>query len=101
MRTVWNRRSLIKAGLGAAGAATISDFVHEWIDVHAAEYLETTPGIRGDTINVVHESEKSPWGGYASLWWDDQASYDEGARANAASLKATQPQQNSSALVIL
>jgi uncharacterized protein (TIGR02118 family) len=69
-----------------------AEFVHQWVDVHAPDYLKTTPGIRGYTINVVHESEKTAWGGYASLWWDDQKSYDEAASVNAADM-ANQRQQ--------
>jgi len=75
-------------------SASHSDFVHQWVDVHAPEYLANTPGIRGYTINVVNESEKSPWGGYTSLWWDDQQSYDEAAKVNAADM-ARQRQQDS------
>lgn len=64
------------------------DMVREWVDVHAADYLKSTPGIRGYTINVVRESNTGPWNGYASLWWDDQASYDEAARVDAAAAAA-------------
>jgi len=68
-----------------------AQFVHEWVEVHAPDYMKTTPGIRGYTINVAKESDPSPYGGYASLWWDDQQSYDEAERINKAVL-TKQPQ---------
>jgi hypothetical protein len=94
-RADWFSRRVKRLGVVQKNpSASHSDFVHQWVDVHAPEYLANTPGIRGYTINVVNESEKSPWGGYASLWWDDQQSYDEAAKVNAADM-ARQRQQDS------
>lgn len=81
-RPAVKRIGLVQKKPGLSG----EEFIRRWRDVHAPEYLESTPGIRGYTINAVHPSASSPWAGYASLWWEDQASYDKAARVNQASL---------------
>jgi uncharacterized protein (TIGR02118 family) len=73
---------------------SIEEFARGWRNVHAPEYLASTPGIRGYTINVATAPTTSPWAGYASLWWDDQASYDEAARVNKESLAKTPPSKD-------
>jgi hypothetical protein len=67
--------------VGRHPATSRADFFKQWAEVHAPEVLGQY-GLVGYSLNMsaTLALPSSPWDGFAELWWQDWAAFDEAVR---------------------